>query len=76
MRRYLAPFDDAPSPSDAAHLLLATAQGLAVESSEIEVPIWIAAMVRPAWIEAIEDVPGVGLGSLERGLRTYLELSD
>ena len=31
VRRYLAPFDDAPSPTDAAHLLLATAQGLALQ---------------------------------------------
>lgn len=85
-RAIVVPSGGAPVPDPYALMELArdvrpadyarTFAGLAVESSEIEVPIWIATMVRPAWIEAIEDVPGVGLGSLERGLRSYLELAD
>ncbi len=49
-----------------------TFAGFAVEASDLDVPIWVSAVVRPAWLEAIIDVPGVGLGPVSRGLETYV----
>lgn len=48
-----------------------TFAGFAVDRSELEVPLWVAAKVRPAWVEAILEVPGVGTGPLEEGLDLY-----
>ena len=45
--------------------------GYAVEGSPLEVPLWVATVVRPAWLEAIVGEPGVGEGSVARGLETY-----
>ncbi len=45
--------------------------GYAVEDSPLEVPLWVATVVRPAWLEAIIGEPGVGEGSVARGLETY-----
>ncbi len=49
-----------------------TFAGFAVEGSDLDVPLWVATVVRPAWIEAIVDVPGVGTGSVRRGLDTFV----
>lgn len=49
-----------------------TFAGFAVDGSELEVPLWVAAVVRPAWIEAIMEIPGVGSGPAQRGLESYL----
>lgn len=45
--------------------------GYAVEGSALEVPLWVATVVRPAWLDAIVGEPGVGEGSIARGLQTY-----
>jgi pimeloyl-ACP methyl ester carboxylesterase len=45
--------------------------GYAVEGSPLETPLWVATVVRPAWLEAIVGEPGVGEGSVSRGLDTY-----
>jgi pimeloyl-ACP methyl ester carboxylesterase len=49
-----------------------TFAGLVADGSQLDVPLWVAAVVRPAWIQAILDLPGVGRGSVQRGLDTYL----
>lgn len=49
-----------------------TFAGLAVDRSELDVPLWVATVVRPAWIEAILEVPAVATGSLRAGLDQYL----
>lgn len=48
-----------------------TFASFAVQASGLETPLWVASVVRPAWIEAIVGEPGVGEGSLERGLEAY-----
>lgn len=48
-----------------------TFAGFAVEGSELETPLWVAAVVRPAWLEAIVSVPGVAVGGLQRGLDSF-----
>ena len=45
--------------------------GYAVEGSALDTPLWVSAMVRPAWLEAIVGEPGVGEGTLQAGLATY-----
>jgi len=45
--------------------------GYAMEGSDLDLPLWVATVVRPAWLEAIVGEPGVGEGSIERGLATY-----
>lgn len=42
-----------------------------VESSPLEVPLWVAAAVRPPWLEAVAIEPGVGSGSVAEGLELY-----
>ncbi len=48
-----------------------TFAGFAVEGSELEVPLWVSTVVRPAWIEGISGEPGVGEGSVRRGLELF-----
>ncbi len=48
-----------------------TFAGFAVEGSGLETPLWVAAVVRPAWLEAIVGEPGVGTGTVQQGLDTY-----
>lgn len=45
--------------------------GYAVEGSSLDTPLWVASVVRPAWLEAIVGEPGVGEGSVARGLETF-----
>lgn len=81
-RALVIPVDSAGPPDPYAMMELArdirpadyarTFASLAVEGSALDVPLWVAAMVRPAWVEAILDIPGVGSGPVQRGLDTYL----
>jgi pimeloyl-ACP methyl ester carboxylesterase len=48
-----------------------TIAGFAVEGSELEVPLWVATVVRPAWLEALVGQPGVRTGSVGGGLAYY-----
>ncbi|MGI9577517.1 MAG: alpha/beta fold hydrolase [Microthrixaceae bacterium] len=48
-----------------------TFAGYAVEGSDLDTPLWVASVVRPAWLEAIVGEPGVGDGSVARGLDLY-----
>jgi len=43
----------------------------AAQGSDLDTPLWVATVVRPAWIEAILGEPGVGMGPVEEGLATY-----
>jgi pimeloyl-ACP methyl ester carboxylesterase len=45
--------------------------GYAVEASPMDTPLWVSTVVRPAWLEAIVGEPGVGEGSVTRGLESY-----
>jgi pimeloyl-ACP methyl ester carboxylesterase len=42
-----------------------------VEESPLETPLWVSAKVRPAWIEAVAQEPGVGSGTVAEGLALY-----
>jgi hypothetical protein len=48
-----------------------TIAGFAVEGSELEAPLWVATVVRPAWLEALVGQPGVRTGSVGAGLAHY-----
>ncbi|MCB1270694.1 MAG: alpha/beta hydrolase [Microthrixaceae bacterium] len=48
-----------------------TLAGFAVDGSGQDTPIWVAATVRPPWVEAILEVPGVASGTLQEGLDGY-----
>jgi pimeloyl-ACP methyl ester carboxylesterase len=43
----------------------------AVEESPLEEPLFVAAVVRPEWLEAVAAEPGVGRGTLAEGLARY-----
>ena len=42
-----------------------------VEGSDLEQPLWVAAVVRPEWLSAVAAEPGVGRGPLAEGLAAY-----
>jgi pimeloyl-ACP methyl ester carboxylesterase len=42
-----------------------------VEESRLEFPLWVSARVRPPWIEAVVQEPGVGKGTVAEGLALY-----
>jgi pimeloyl-ACP methyl ester carboxylesterase len=42
-----------------------------VESSDLEVPLFVTAVVRPEWLTAVASEPGVADGSLADGLASY-----
>lgn len=48
-----------------------TFAGFAVEGSDLETPLWVATVVRPAWLEALIGQPGVLTGSVAAGLAAY-----
>jgi len=43
----------------------------AVEGSNLDEPLWVSTVVRPEWVVAISDEPGVGRGSISQGLLRY-----
>jgi pimeloyl-ACP methyl ester carboxylesterase len=46
-----------------------------VEGSDLPQPLWVAAVVRPEWLEAVAAEPGVGRGTVPAGLARYAALS-
>jgi len=42
-----------------------------VEGSDLDQPLWVAAVVRPEWLVAVADEPGVGRGPVSEGLAAY-----
>jgi len=45
-----------------------------VEGSDLDQPLWVAAVVRPEWLEAVASEPGVGRGRVADGLSAYASL--
>lgn len=42
-----------------------------IEGSDLEQPLFVSAVVRPEWLEAVAAEPGVGAGSIAEGLALY-----
>jgi len=42
-----------------------------VEGSDLEEPLFVAAVVRPQWLEGVASEPGVGRGTVPTGLDRY-----
>jgi pimeloyl-ACP methyl ester carboxylesterase len=42
-----------------------------VEGSDLDQPLWFAAVVRPEWLSAVADEPGVGRGPVTEGVAAY-----
>lgn len=42
-----------------------------VEASELDEPLFVAAVVQPEWLVAVADEPGVGRGTVAEGLARY-----
>lgn len=42
-----------------------------IEGSDLETPLFVAAVVRPEWLEAVANEPGVGTGTVAEGLAVY-----
>lgn len=42
-----------------------------VEQSPLDTPLWVASRVRPPWVEAVAQEPGVGSGTAMEGLALY-----
>ena len=42
-----------------------------VEGSTLDEPLFVAAVVRPEWLTAVADEPGVGRGTVAEGLALY-----
>lgn len=47
-----------------------------VEGSDLTQPLWVSAVVRPEWLEAVGAEPGVGRGTVGEGLATYAPPAD
>jgi pimeloyl-ACP methyl ester carboxylesterase len=45
--------------------------GFAIEGSELQTPLFVATVVRPAWLEIIVGAPGVGEGTVQQGLDRF-----
>ena len=42
-----------------------------LEGSDLDLPLWVAAVVRPEWLAAVADEPGIGQGAIGDGLAHY-----
>ncbi len=42
-----------------------------LEGSDLDRPLWVAAVVRPEWLAAVADEPGIGQGTIGDGLAHY-----
>ncbi len=49
--------------------------GFLSEESDLESPVFLSTKVRPAWIEAVADSPGVRQGTIQQGLELYASIS-
>lgn len=63
----LAELSRDPRPADYAQTFVR----FVLEGSDLPTPLWVAAVVRPEWLAAVADEPGVGQGSIGDGLALY-----
>ncbi|MBS1837277.1 MAG: alpha/beta hydrolase [Actinobacteria bacterium] len=67
----LAELSRDPRPADYAQTFVR----FVLEGSDLELPLWVAAVVRPEWLAAVAAEPGIGEGSIEDGLAHYLDVT-
>lgn len=46
-----------------------------LEGSDLDLPLWVAAVVRPEWLAAVADEPGIGQGTIADGLALYQSMT-
>jgi pimeloyl-ACP methyl ester carboxylesterase len=59
-----------PRPPDYAQTFVR----FVLEGSDLDRPLWVAAVVRPEWLAAVAAEPGVGTGTVADGLAHYAAL--
>ena len=66
----LAELSRDPRPADYAQTFIRFVS----EGSDLDRPLWVAAVVRPEWLTVVADEPGVGQGTVADGLAHYAVL--
>lgn len=59
-----------PRPPDYAQTFVR----FVLEGSDLDLPLWVSAVVRPEWLAAVAAEPGVGHGTIAEGLAHYAAL--
>lgn len=63
----LAELSRDPRPADYAQTFVRFVS----EGSDLDPPLWVAAVVRPEWLAAVAAEPGIGSGTIAEGLAMY-----
>lgn len=67
----LAELSRDPRPADYAQTFVR----FVLDGSDLDPPLWVSAVVRPEWLAAVADEPGIGQGTIAEGLAVYSTLA-